>query len=186
MLCNNVAVRRRLYFELGLPVFLFAHFPFWDWFATWVCRLPFAVWTWLNWRPTRNGRLACQVVSSLVLFQSSAAILDHVKSPVKLSGFKTNRAWQRSRKSEVGSRKLEMGSRKSEVGSKKWEVGGPKSYHAALSLNGNTSEIRSSNFVKSEHDGRLLGLFLPQLRKFNFWLTEQYFIFQMKQDIKTS
>ena len=36
------------------------------------------------------------------------------------------------------------------------------------------------------HDGRLLGLFLPQLRKFNFWLTEQYFIFQMKQDIKTS
>ena len=79
-----------------------------------------------------------------------------------------------------------MGSRKSEVGSKKWEVGGPKSYHAALSLNGNTSEIRSSNFVKSEHDGRLLGLFLPQLRKFNFWLTEQYFIFQMKKDIKTS
>ena len=38
----------------------------------------------------------------------------------------------------------------------------------------------------STHDGRLLGLFLPQLRKFNFWLTEQYFIFQMKQDIKTS
>ena len=36
------------------------------------------------------------------------------------------------------------------------------------------------------HDGRLLGLFLPQLRKFNFWLTEQYFICQMKQDIKTS
>ena len=39
---------------------------------------------------------------------------------------------------------------------------------------------------KTIHDGRLLGLFLPQLRKFNFWLTEQYFIFQMKQDIKTS
>ena len=36
------------------------------------------------------------------------------------------------------------------------------------------------------HDGRLLGVFLPQLRKFNFWLTEHYFIFQMKQDIKTS
>ena len=36
------------------------------------------------------------------------------------------------------------------------------------------------------HDGRLLGLFLPQLRKFKFWLTEQYFIFQMKQDIKIS
>ena len=36
------------------------------------------------------------------------------------------------------------------------------------------------------HDGRLLGLFLPQLRKFKFWLTEQYFIFQMKQDIKKS
>ena len=34
----------------------------------------------------------CQVVSGLVLFQSSAAILNHVKSPVKLSGFKTNRA----------------------------------------------------------------------------------------------
>ena len=40
--------------------------------------------------------------------------------------------------------------------------------------------------LRSVHDGRLLGLFLPQLRKFKFWLTEQYFIFQMKQDIKTS
>ena len=40
--------------------------------------------------------------------------------------------------------------------------------------------------VKTIHDGRLLGLFLPQLRKFNFWLSEHYFIFQMKQDIKTS
>ena len=38
----------------------------------------------------------------------------------------------------------------------------------------------------SHHDGRLLGLFLPQLRKFNFWLTEHYFIFQMKRDIETS
>ena len=38
----------------------------------------------------------------------------------------------------------------------------------------------------SQHDGRLLRLFLPQLRKFNLWLTEEYFIFQMKQDIKTS
>ena len=143
MLCNNVDVRRCLHFELGLPVFLFPHFPFWDWFATWVCRLPFAVWTWLNWRPTRNGRLACQVVSSLVLFQSSAAILDHVKSSVKLSGFKTNRAWPRNRKSEVGSRK-------SEVRSGRWEAGGSKSNHAALSLSGKKSEIRSSNFVKSE------------------------------------
>ena len=26
----------------------------------------------------------------------------------------------------------------------------------------------------------------PQLRKFIFWLTQQYFIFHMKQDIKTS
>ena len=107
-------------------MFLFPHFPFWDWFATWVCRLPFAVWTWLNWRLTRNGRLACQVVSSLVLFQSSSAILDHVKSPLKLSGFKTNGAWQRSRKSEVGSWKSEVGSRKSEVGSRKSEVGSGK------------------------------------------------------------
>ena len=40
--------------------------------------------------------------------------------------------------------------------------------------------------LRSVHDGRLLGLFIPQLRKFKFWLTEQYFIFQMKQDIKTS
>ena len=55
-----------------------------------------------------------------------------------------------SRKSEVGGWKSEVGSRKSEVGSKKWKEGGPKSYHAALSLNGKTSEIRSSNFVKSE------------------------------------
>ena len=36
------------------------------------------------------------------------------------------------------------------MGSKKWEVGGQKSNHAALSLNGQKSEIRSSNFVKSE------------------------------------
>ena len=43
-----------------------------------------------------------------------------------------------------------MGSQKWEVESKKWEVGGQKSNHAALSLNGQKSEIRSSNFVKSE------------------------------------
>ena len=43
-----------------------------------------------------------------------------------------------------------MGSGKSEVGSGKWELGGQKSNHAALSLNGQKSEIRSSNFVKSE------------------------------------
>ena len=36
------------------------------------------------------------------------------------------------------------------MGSRKWEVGGQKSNHAALSLNGQKSEIRSSNFVKSE------------------------------------
>ena len=36
------------------------------------------------------------------------------------------------------------------MGSEKWEVGGQKSNHAALSLNGQKSEIRSSNFVKSE------------------------------------
>ena len=43
-----------------------------------------------------------------------------------------------------------MGSQKWEVESKKWEVGGQKSNHAALSLNGQKSEIRSSNFDKSE------------------------------------
>ena len=32
----------------------------------------------------------------------------------------------------------------------KWEVGGPNSNHAALILNGQESEIQSSNFVKSE------------------------------------
>ena len=36
------------------------------------------------------------------------------------------------------------------MGSKKWEVGGQKSNHAALSLNGQKSEIRCPNFVKSE------------------------------------
>ena len=36
------------------------------------------------------------------------------------------------------------------MGSKKWEVGGQKSNHAAFSLNGQKSEIQSSNFVKSE------------------------------------
>ena len=50
----------------------------------------------------------------------------------------------------MGSGKLEVGSRKTEVGSQKWEVGGQKSNHGALSLNGQKSEIRSSNFVKSE------------------------------------
>ena len=55
-----------------------------------------------------------------------------------------------SGKCEVRSGKLEIGSRKSEVGSKKWEVGGQKSNQAALSLNGQKSEIRSSNFVKFE------------------------------------
>ena len=53
-------------------------------------------------------------------------------------------------KSEVGSRKSEIGSQKREVGSKNWKVGAQKSNHAALSLNGQKSEIRSSNFVKSE------------------------------------
>ena len=36
------------------------------------------------------------------------------------------------------------------MGSKMWELGGQKSNQAALSLNGQKSEIRSSNFVKSE------------------------------------
>ena len=53
-------------------------------------------------------------------------------------------------KSEVGSGKWEVGSGKWEVGSEKWEVGGQKSNHAALSLNGQKSEIRSSNFFKTE------------------------------------
>ena len=53
-------------------------------------------------------------------------------------------------KSEVGNRKWDVGSWKLEVGSGKWEVGGQKSNHAALNLNGQKSEIRSSNFVKSE------------------------------------
>ena len=53
-------------------------------------------------------------------------------------------------KSEVGNRKWDVGSWKLEVGSGKWEVGGQKSNHAAFSLNGQKSEIRSSNFVKSE------------------------------------
>ena len=53
-------------------------------------------------------------------------------------------------KSEVGNRKSEVRSGWWEVGSKKWEVGGQKSNHAAFSLNGQKSEIRSSNFVKSE------------------------------------
>ena len=47
-------------------------------------------------------------------------------------------------------RKSEVGSRKSVIRSKKWEVGGQKSNHAALSLNGQKSEIRSWNFVRSE------------------------------------
>ena len=55
-----------------------------------------------------------------------------------------------SRKLEIGGRKSEVGSQKWEVGSKKWEVGGQKSNHAALSLNSQKSEIRSSNFVWSE------------------------------------
>ena len=50
----------------------------------------------------------------------------------------------------MGSWRSEVGSQKWEVGSKKWEVGGQKSNHAALSLNGQKSEIRNSNFVKSE------------------------------------
>ena len=50
----------------------------------------------------------------------------------------------------MGNGKWEVRSGKWEVGSKKWEVGGQKSNHAALSLNGQKSEIRSSNFVKSE------------------------------------
>ena len=38
----------------------------------------------------------------------------------------------------------------SEVRGGKWEVGSPKFKHAALSLNGQKSEIWSLNFVKSE------------------------------------
>ena len=59
-----------------------------------------------------------------------------------------------SKKLEVGSGswKSEVGNRNWEVRSGKWEVGGQKSNHAALSLNGQKSEIRSSNFssLKSE------------------------------------
>ena len=55
-----------------------------------------------------------------------------------------------SGKLEIGSRKSKVGSGKLEVGSGKWEVGGQKSNHAALSLNGQKSETRSSNFVESE------------------------------------
>ena len=62
---------------------------------------------------------------------------------------------------QIGSKKLEVGSgswksevvnRNWEVRSGKWVVGGQKSNHAALSLNGQKSEIRSSNLssLKSE------------------------------------
>ena len=37
-----------------------------------------------------------------------------------------------------------------EVGSGEWEVGDPNCNHAALNLNGQKSEIQTSNFVKSE------------------------------------
>ena len=55
-----------------------------------------------------------------------------------------------SGKWEVGSGKLEVGSPKLEIGGRKSEVRRGKSNHAALSLNGQKSEIRSSNFVWSE------------------------------------
>ena len=42
------------------------------------------------------------------------------------------------------------------------------------------------NIMLSNHDGRLLGLFLPQSNEIRFWLTEKIFIFEMKQDIRTS
>ena len=48
-------------------------------------------------------------------------------------------------KSEVANRKLEVRSGKWEVGSGKWEV--RRSNHSALSLNGQKSEIRCSQFV---------------------------------------
>ena len=34
----------------------------------------------------------------------------------------------------------------------------------------------NSNFLSRQHDGRLLGLFLPQLCKFNLWLTEVFVV----------
>lgn len=42
------------------------------------------------------------------------------------------------------------------------------------------------NVMLSDHDGRLLGLFLPQSNEIRFWFTEKLFIFEMKQDIRTS
>ena len=64
-----------------------------------------------------------------------------------------------SRKLEVRSRKLEIEvlNRKSEVRSGKWEVesgkwelGGQKSNHAALSFNGQKSEVRTLSSLKFE------------------------------------
>ena len=55
-----------------------------------------------------------------------------------------------SRKLEIGSRKSEVGSEKWEVGSEKWELGGQKSNHAALSLNGQKSGVRTLSSLKSE------------------------------------
>ena len=90
--------------------------------------------------------------------------LKHLKYPC--GGSSGNRARQRSSsrrwevrsgklevksgKWEVGSRKSEIESGKLEVRSRNWELEGQKSNHAALSLNGQKSEIRSSKFVESE------------------------------------
>ena len=77
MLCNNVDVRRCLYFELGCFYLLIFYFETDFELESAVCRSPY--------ERDSIDRLACQVVSSLVLFESCAAILDHVKSSVKLS-----------------------------------------------------------------------------------------------------
>ena len=39
------------------------------------------------------------------------------------------------------------------------------------SKNETKNSEKTAVYTKKLHDGRLLGLFLPQLLKFNFWLT---------------
>ena len=151
MLCNNVDVRRCLYLELGLPVFLSAHFPF----SRLICNLSlplavFAVQTWLNWRPTRNGRLVRWLAASFFSNRPRRFWItwNHLSNCRGLRPIELDRG--------VGSRKLEIGSRKPKVGSRKWrrsgkwEVRSLTMQHWVWAVRNQKSGVRTLSTLKSE------------------------------------
>ena len=150
MLCNNVHVRRCLYFELGCFYLLIFYFETDLQLESAVCRSPYE-------RDSIDDQLemaALHVRWLAASFFSSRPrrfwiTWNHLSNCRGLRPIEPDRGIG-SRKSEVGNRKSEVGSRKSEVRSGKKEVRSLTMQHWVWTVRHQTSGVRTLSSLKSE------------------------------------